>query len=171
MTVMGRQDGDTLVEVILSIALVSVVLVAAFNIAGASFRSAMLAKERIEAVSLAQQQAERLRALRDRDMVPGQQYTAFATFPTSGEILNSNLDKIACGSGCKLSPQDLYTISMTQVPNSVTGTDAILRTYQIKVEWEQIGGGGTNETIIEYKLADKDTKSVGLDCSVVESCF
>lgn len=163
-----RENGDTLVEVILAIALMSLVLVSAFNIIGSSYRTAMLSKERLEAVTLAQQQAERLRYLRDTQM-SGDTYTAFnpAAFPQTGELLNADLSKRACGGACT---DGLYRTTLTVLPNSIAVPGNTLKTYSIKVEWTQAGTTDTNNTEIIFKLADRNPANIQRDCAVVESC-
>lgn len=172
MILYGRnEDGDTLVEVILAIALMSLVLVAAFNIVGASYRTAMLSKERIEAVSLAQQQAERLRALRDREMAGGT-YVPFSTtdFPQDGELLKPDLTKETCGGGGCLK-NGLYTVSLDDTGNAIGVSNNLLRTYSIKVRWTQAGTSEINETEIKFSLADRNPNNIKRDCAVVESCI
>lgn len=167
MMFIGRknEDGDTLVEVILAIALISVVLVSAFNIIGSSYRTAMLSKERVEAVSLAQQQAERLRKLRDDNSeIP---FTSIP-FPADGQILSPTLTAINCGAGgC---PDLIYKVSLNQIANVNPALDPMLKTYSIKVTWTQAGTTDENNTEIIFKLADRDPKNIQRDCSVVESC-
>lgn len=148
-----RENGDTLVEVILAIALMSLVLVSAFNIVGSSYRTAMLSKERLEAVSLAQQQAERLRKLRDDALLAGTNFSAIP-FPPTGQVLVDGL----------------YTVSLEARANVNPQLDPILKTYAIKVEWVQAGTTDTIETEIIVKLADRSTNNIERDCSVVESC-
>lgn len=59
------QRGDTLVEVMIATAILTVVLAASYNIAGAVFRLGQSAKERTQAANLIQEQAEALRSFRD----------------------------------------------------------------------------------------------------------
>ena len=172
MMKVGRQDrGDTFVEVILAIALISIVLVGAFNIIGASYRTAMLSKERVEAVSLAQQQAERLRLKRDNHMASGAYNPAnpfdATVFPQTGELLNADLSKRTCGGGCV---DGLYTTTLTVVPNAIAVSGNTLKTYSIKVQWTQAGTSDTNETEIIFKLSDRNPDNIQRDCAVVESC-
>lgn len=162
-----RENGDTLVEVILAIALMSLVLVSAFNIVGSSYRTAMLSKERVEAVSLAQQQAERLRKLRDDSLTAGIPFASIP-FPASGQILGPNLSPISCGAGgC---PNIIYKVSLNQISNVNPTLDPMLKSYSIKVTWTQVGTTDTNETEIIFKLADRNADNIKRDCSVVESC-
>lgn len=168
----GREDGDTLVEVILAIALMSLVLVSAFNIVGSSYRTAMLSKERLEAVSLAQQQAERLRLKRDTYMssdvyTPANPFPA-TEFPQSGQLLNADGTIRSCGGACT---DGLYRTTLTVIsPNAIGVSGNLLKTYSIKVEWTQVGTSDTNNTEIIFKLADRNPDSVQRDCAVVESC-
>jgi prepilin-type N-terminal cleavage/methylation domain-containing protein len=57
-----NQKGDTIVEVLIAIAVVSTVLVAAYQTTGQNIRSAQATQERTEALKLAEGQLERLRS-------------------------------------------------------------------------------------------------------------
>lgn len=163
-----RENGDTLVEVILAIALMSLVLVGSFNIIGAAYRTAMLSKERIEAVSLAQQQAERLRKLRDDQQAAEVAFSAMP-FPATGQTLDSNLDTVNCpADGCLVN--GLYKVRIEKISNISSSLDPILNSYLIRVRWIQAGTNDTNETQILFKLADRDPSNIERDCAVVESC-
>lgn len=164
-----KEGGDTLVEVILSIALISLVLVSAFNIVGASYRSAMFAKERIEAISLAQQQAERIRYVRDYEANNGD-VIDWTVFPDTNEILDAARNRQTCpASGCL---DRIYNIKIQRVsPNAISsiGQDE-MRTYLIQVEWLRAGSSEMNETSLEIKIANRNINDLKRDCSVVESC-
>ena len=60
-----RQTGDTLVEVVMSIAILALTLLTSYNIANASYGEGLQAREQTQAVYLAQDQAEKLRFYRD----------------------------------------------------------------------------------------------------------
>ena len=59
------QSGDTLVEVVMSMAILAVVLVTSFDIANRSYSEGFQAREHTQAIYLAQEQAEKLYAFRN----------------------------------------------------------------------------------------------------------
>lgn len=70
MSVSHNQRGDTLVEVTLALAILSLVLAGAFTTANRAFNLGQNAKERSQLVSDAQQQAEALESFRDSHSWP-----------------------------------------------------------------------------------------------------
>lgn len=60
-----NQDGDTLVEITIALAILGSVIVGAFVLAGSAYRLGAAARERSQAVNLLQEQAEALRNYRD----------------------------------------------------------------------------------------------------------
>jgi type II secretory pathway pseudopilin PulG len=69
MSMRHHQRGDTLVEVTIAIAIISSVIGSIIYISGAAFRLGETARQRTEAASLLQQEAELIRNERDNDIV------------------------------------------------------------------------------------------------------
>lgn len=135
------QAGDTLVEVVMAIAILSVVLISAFNIANQSYRVGMQARERTEAVSIAQRMAERMIAQRDelvRTVDPATPILTVANFP------------------CPVTTVGIYTVQCTrQAVDSVTYPGAPLLDVTINVQWQSLVGSIELNTLdLNVKLAD-----------------
>lgn len=167
------QRGDTLVEVVMAAAILSVVLATSFNIASLSFRLGVQARERSEAVRLVQEQAERLHLYRD------QLASANASDLTIHLFDNSHLGNcatecrfdptapVAAGTqptDCALTPaacqQGIYHVAITATP---TAGESVEPT--IKVSWTSILGGEDNVSQVKLFLADKRAIQPR-DCSV-----
>lgn len=77
------QSGDTLVEVVMALAILSIALTLAYSLAGLSLRIGQGAQERTQAAEFAQQQAEALRNFRDTS-------SSWASFKNDIGTLNSS---------------------------------------------------------------------------------
>ncbi len=65
MTIKWRERGDTLVEVMMALAILSSVLISSFNLSSRALRLGAAARERSQGVNLIQAQAEALHSYRD----------------------------------------------------------------------------------------------------------
>lgn len=162
--------GDTLVEVVLSIAILSVVLVTSYTIANYDYRIGVQARERTEAINLAQQQAERLVAARDV-AVAANPNPATAIF--TGMHGNYYLDQ-------NLAPHSCHPVAVTAF-NQANGCPSGMR-YQVWISsafdaahqqlnstihanWVSLIGTEANSTDFKMVVADLRTNNVR-DCSV-----
>jgi hypothetical protein len=191
-----NQRGDTLVEVALSIAILSVVLTTSFNVANLTFRLGLDARERVQVLGLMQDQAERLRLYRDRLVA-----TTDISIPASGRADGSGMFDaldLACPISPAATPQNChlnFDANGEPVPtpgtlNGISGTppNTIIRVQSINVwggpsgpdprdkrrAFKIVGtwdapGGGTNSSQINLVLVDK--RSQPIDCSVAGSCL
>lgn len=78
LTKISQQTGDTIVEVLVAMAIIGATLGVAFNIASRSQASIRGAEERSQALKLAEQQVERL-----KQYIADNGATAFSAFPTN----------------------------------------------------------------------------------------
>lgn len=162
----ASQRGDTLIEVTMAIAILSVMLVTAFNVASLTVRVGMQARERVQAAHLAQQQAERLIAWRN------QLVSTRTFFPV--------VDKLNCSDGCSIaynSSTGTYASAapLTSGPFNVAvrleedAAPGSYESFQIDVRWASLVSSEENLTRLNLKLAD--TSNLNLrDCSVAGSC-
>lgn len=139
-----RQRGDTIVEVLLAMTVIGAVLGASFGIANRSAQTGQAARERTEALKIAESQIELLKTYHE---IPASGVSARTTpfcidegqVPGSGEIADpasatcSNID----GSG----GTGLYTVVI--FPGS-SPTD----TYQVEVVWERINTDAPSKTSV-----------------------
>lgn len=130
--------GDTIVEVLLAIAIVSVVLGGAFVSANRSLRGTQVSKERLEAVNVSKGQAEILMAwLSDDEKEP--QVRGESNFCFSVDNVAKTISK-QTGS-CPYGPDDRYNSIITSSDNE----------YKITTQWEKIGDGEAESVEIIYR--------------------
>lgn len=164
--------GDSLVEVVLSLALMSGVLVTAYTISNRSYNLGMQARERTQAVSIAQGELEKLRAHRDVVMV---EQAASTTFTMTGTEITDCSAASGCtmtydsadgewrptqcpAAGCAVSGLYTTTVRYQKLVDRINGT--------IQVRWDPSGGGPQNIAQIPFVLIDTRQPDVR-DCSEV----
>ena len=131
-----NQSGDTIVEVLLAIAIVSAVLGAAYVSVDRSLRGSRQAQERGEAMKLLEGQVERLKEL---SAVPGSGiFTAVGSFC----IDNSSVVVNATNAACRQGTENRYRLSIERNGNLFT-THAV---------WDKAGGGGQDRVQFRYRI-------------------
>jgi hypothetical protein len=173
------QGGDTLVEVALSLGLLALVLLTAFNTSIDATQVGQLASQRIVAANIAQGQAEALARYRDADLA-----SAGQPFFNAPAFSGSDFYMCRCGSqtwqptpgaatydytgsylGGSSSTSSLYTVDVTRsVANADIPVDEYL--FTITVQWT--GNNPANPTdkyVLYTKLADVGQLNP-IDCSV-----
>lgn len=158
-----NQAGDTIIEVLLAVAVVGLTIASAYGIASLALRNSRQAQERGEALKIAESQIEGLRAIAanedssDDDIV----------FPTSGfetfcldgitkvtgftsdwdrELQNDNLE-LGYPADCK---RGLYHVAIDASDSvfAITG----LYDYRVTVRWNSLGNDRKNEIVMSYRL-------------------
>lgn len=131
------QTGDTLVEVMLAMAIVASVLGAAYGTASRSLRTGRAAQERTEALRHVESQIEQLKSLA-KVGTPFAQTTPFCLNTTNAvrPITNPECTR-----------DQLYRLSINY---SAAADD----TFTVKASWERAGVSNTNPDTVEiaYKL-------------------
>jgi prepilin-type N-terminal cleavage/methylation domain-containing protein len=133
------QRGDTLVEVLLAITIVSMVLGGAFALTRQSATTTQRAQERSEAINLAQQQTELLKA----GLAAGQNYSAAG----SNFCVQSNLDAYPSSFNCRFGISD-GTQRRYEVRIHNLGSDL----YEVKATWDRLGGGEQEVVSWRYRV-------------------
>lgn len=146
-----NSSGDTIIEVLISIVILSLVLTGAYVTSNASFKNIIDSQQRIQALDVAQNQVEDLRA-----------YAAtprFASFVSSSSCfqLSSNPATNNVPVAYDNSPsgvcvsQGLYLSEITFVTTApvVAGNHE----YQITVTWPSINGAGNSQVVLYYRVA------------------
>ena len=146
--------GDTIVEVLISIAVVSMVLAAAFVSANRSLNGSQQSQERTEAVKYTEEQVERLKA---QAAVPGNTvFTIGSSFcfdsngaqksmpSVVGDLSSDNFAAYE-SSGCVRPPSNRYHLAITRDPSNVN-------TFNATTRWDRAGGGGRDEVRIIYRV-------------------
>lgn len=137
-----RQAGDTIVEVIIAVAVVATILAGAFTVTTRSTQAVRDSEEHAEALQQLQGQVERLRAVAAK---PG--VLTGSPFVTSGFCLQPDLSITQAGQPtCRVNGLYDLSIKATSVISAAGTTD-----FDLVASWPAIGGG--NATVfLSYKV-------------------
>lgn len=125
-----NQEGDTIVEVLISLAVLGMIVAGAYSIVNAALRNSRQAQERSEATKIAESQVETIKA------IPNQ----------TGRFCFNGSTKIAFS---ETPPADFQQDDFTTYPEQCKGfnslynvfVDKTAETYTVTVRWDRIGGG------------------------------
>lgn len=134
-----EQRGDTIVEVLIVIAIVSLVLGGAFASARESLISTQRSQERGEALKLLEQQVELLKAVADRS-----DSRVFSPSLTGSFCLELNLDLVT--PECMQGTDSRYKLAITRLDPPAT------RSFRATATWERAGGGSDDNITIFYNV-------------------
>jgi Tfp pilus assembly protein PilV len=142
----GNQTGDTIVEVLISIAVISLVLGGAFVVAQRSSNTLESSQEHNAAEELARNQIEQIRTIASNEdkLATLKNNTAGSS---NGQYCLSGLDfkNIAdMDTPCK---QQFYTISISR-PDAATEPNL----YTATVQWDELNGGHKGEVDMSYRM-------------------
>lgn len=131
--------GDTIVEVLLAIAVVSAVLGGAYVATNRSLGGVRQSQERGEALKLVEGQLERLKeAARTSDDV----FTTSTNPFCLGDGLAPTNDPATCNQG----PDGRYQLAIQRAPSG----DGY--TFTASAVWDRFGGGGQEQVEIRYRV-------------------
>jgi prepilin-type N-terminal cleavage/methylation domain-containing protein len=133
LNLVKNQSGDTIVEVLIAIVVVSMVLVAAYVTTTRSVNGIQDTEEHSEALQLAQTQLEFL-------------HNATA-LPASNECF-SNSGTITSGTNCLVNSSGTPTSGQPQFKINITQEN--LYTYLVAVTWASISEGGVTNNVSLY---------------------
>ena len=140
-----NSKGDTIVEVLISLAILTMVLGGAYYTASQSFRNDRDAKEHSEALTIAQTQVESLRVLGG---IKSGALCIDGSRPTNSCYVDSNNTSIF-NSKCPTSVPYCYKVNIYHSP-SVIVSGVHLTTYKVSVDWAPLGGGSTLDNVTLY---------------------
>jgi type II secretory pathway pseudopilin PulG len=156
---MRKQTGDTLVEVMLALAIMGAIIGGAYASASQSLRIARQAQERSEATKMSETQIERLKALAPR-------------FNTPNPATPDDLNVFRTGTFCITTDQrpmpwpsgtpgpNVETDDFTLYPNeciqdryhiAINFDETANDLFTIRIRWDRIGGG-RDEVRVLYRL-------------------
>ena len=143
------QRGDTIVEVLIAIAVVSMVLGGAYATTNRSLQASRSAQEQGVALKLVETQIEQLKALAD---TPG----ALATAPSSFCILTTGggptiTGTAGAGNPCGLNGNGVTASSGDQPVYQLAITEPTPDTFQITNNWTNVSGGLHDNIQMTYK--------------------
>ena len=131
LKLLKHQAGDSIIEVLIAMAIVSLILVAAYTISNKNTQSLEANAERVQAQHLVEAQIEALRAQN--------------ALNTSGDCFNGPTETNLCNTFTQAGSGATYTVSIT---------DSLSRIYTIKASWTGLGdksSGASNVTMV-YRL-------------------
>ncbi len=123
------QAGDTIVEALFAIAIISLVLTAAYITANNSQNTLRDAQERDQAITLAQSEAEILNAISPQPITAHD----FCLSPSNQAVLR----KPQCSG---MGTDNLYSVTISNVSSSRCRSPN-LETYKVQVSWPSLQGG------------------------------
>lgn len=135
-----RQAGDTIVEVLIAISIVSLVLTTAYMVTNKNSLTMQATQERTQAQKLIERQIELLRAAAS---VPAASFC----FIDDGGSTSTDLTQCSfnqSGDSSTDTSAALYKIAIT--PNTPSSD-----TFEVKATWDRIGGGSSNITMNYYE--------------------
>jgi type II secretory pathway pseudopilin PulG len=139
------QRGDTIVEVLMAIAVIGAVLGGAFVTTNKSLQATRDAQERGDATKLVESQIEQLKQLvaQDSSAIFG------SSAPTSGFCVYQGATQLISSTKCDVdstgapsSTEPVYHLSIARSTNAFTITNT----------WAHVGSGTTNNVTMSYKL-------------------
>lgn len=157
MTVKNRhQSGDTIVEILIAIAVVSLLLTAAFVLTRSNLRSIQNSQERSQAQALVGGQLERLKSIVADEGAPVKPTTMTAPFciDTHNTII-TDVDH-----HCNLASDGTeYTPASPGFPYSVritydAGVDGKKSTFTVVATWDSATTSGQSKVSMVYRLYD-----------------
>lgn len=164
LTLRQKQTGDTIVEVLIAMAVIASMMAGAFVSTRRSSSGMRQSQERVEGLKVAEEQIERLKVLADKDAVPLKDASASNYFciDFSGNRQESGgslqpLDTDSFSSANYYINADPNKTCPRQPAGGVTYYPAIVRdlstnTFKVYVRWARAGGGGNEQVTIVYRL-------------------
>lgn len=145
-----NERGDTIVEVLIAIAVVSMVLGGAYVTTNRSLQASRSAQEQGVAIKLVEGQLEGLKALADQ---PGGLATAPATFC----ILSSGgkpapVSVSGPGNPCSLNNQGVTASATDQPAYKIAITELTTDNFQITANWYDVSGNQNDGIQMNYRV-------------------
>ena len=133
--------GDTIVEVLISLAILTMVLGGAYYTANQSFRNDRDAQEHSEALTIAQTQVESLRILiLGNKTLSGNPCIVNGNSSSSCQVASN--DTSSFNIKCPTSAPYCYTVNITDEGSVKVGSiSTLLTTYKVNVSWPALSGG------------------------------
>ena len=171
----GMERGDTLIEVVFALGILSVVLTGSIGIAAKAFQAGQTARERTQLADEAQQQLEVLRAFRDNHSWQEFLYGSSVAGTYPGVLFfggpagcigpapcfhmvlanhGSTTEYVPAAGGLPIGALSVPTSYIEISANSPGGSPPNLVDFTITYGFEHIGGGAPNTGHIKTRLAN-----------------
>jgi len=144
----GRQCGDTIVEVLISITVISLILGGAYVTTNKSLIATRSAQERGNALKLAESQVEQIKGLvvtNPTAIFGGGVPSPFCVYSNSGTltvVASSDVNCVVNTSGVATTTEPKFSLSVTRSGNDFT----------IRDTWNDLSGGVTDQVQIKYRV-------------------
>jgi type II secretory pathway pseudopilin PulG len=135
------QRGDTIVEVLVSIAVVSLILGGAFVSTNRSLQSTRDAEERGNALKLVESQLEQLKGL-DRTIIFGTSVPASYCIAGGAAVASSNAACTVNANGTPTTAEPAYHLTITRNGN----------TFSVTNTWTNVRGDTQNNVGMKYRV-------------------
>ncbi len=142
--------GDTIVEVLIAMAVIALVLGGSYATASRSLQVGRRAQERVEAVKLVEAQIEQLKYLAidpTKDMFNANAGQNIFCIDNSAKVAITDFNNHAAYPGACVK-QGLFSVGM-RYEGANPGQD---NTFTVQAKWDRLGGGGTEEVVVKYRL-------------------
>lgn len=173
-----RSKGDTIVEVLLALTVLSTILVAGYSISTRSLNGVRISQERGEALKIAEAEYEQLRFYVPQidnatftnisSLNASQDGFCMKTDPSTGNFIDgtsffdlpsNDVKKLSeYSADCKRGTRYYVAITPTQ-SSSLTFTDGKTgkeTNFSINVYWDRSGGGDVQQLTLSYKVIKND---------------
>lgn len=139
-----RERGDTITEVLIAIAVVSLVLGGAYVTANRSLQNTRDAEERSNALKVAEGQVEQLKYLSSANPAALFGASVPASFCISGgtSVASSTAPCRVNSTGAATTVEPAYNISITRSGN----------TFTVRSVWTKVGGHAQNSVELKYRV-------------------
>jgi prepilin-type N-terminal cleavage/methylation domain-containing protein len=151
MRINRNQAGDTLVEVMLAIAVIGMVIGASYATASRALRTGRFAQEQTEALKLAESQVEQLKYLASTSVLPGSANDIFNGAAGQNRFCirdNDSFTKVLATSSADYTSYCRLRSGLYDILVEYTASENLFR---INIDWERTGA--TNGAVqVSYKL-------------------
>ncbi|HEY1645514.1 MAG TPA: hypothetical protein VGF75_03965 [Candidatus Saccharimonadales bacterium] len=155
------EDGDTIIEVLISLAILVLVLSGAYYAASLSYRNDRDSQEHSQALTIAQSELEELRVYGDSfnqiggcmnpPDSPAAPNSCFVASNNTSDFFSSQRSCIAAGVpycyDVVIKIQSTSIINQNQPSPTVT-----VNTYKVQVTWPELGGSNDDSVSLYYRL-------------------
>ena len=154
----NNQSGDTIVEVVIAIAIIATVLVGAFAVSNRSQTATRDSEEHSEALQFLQGQIKLLRAASQAGFFSGNNLTAASVFclstNSSGVVYNKTTlanPSSSCQQNVPNEQSGLFDLAIVCQPASPCPASGGTTTFDSTATWAALRGG-TNQVQLAYKV-------------------
>jgi Tfp pilus assembly protein PilV len=139
-----NESGDTIVEVLIAILILSLILSGAYVTSNNSLKNIRDAQERVQATSIAQGQAEELRAEASTLFANGNN-NSYLSGPTTFCFYNDTLTPTSSG---KCTINNLYDVAITGQGPSPAPSNT--NKFKITINWNSISANQASDNLVIY---------------------